>query len=246
MGCKGDAQRLFSVYRQVLIYPHRIRRGCRPGWLCLWLFIMSMVVSPATMGQTEELSVSNFEVEGLSGWIPKVFKGETDYQPVKENGRIVVRATSRAAASGLVKKLKFNPAQYRYLRWSWKVENTIPGGNANTKAGDDYAARLYVVFPGLFFWQTKAINYIWANQLAKGEFIANPYTDHAMMVAVESGPSLTGRWLDEQRDILSDYRRLFGEEPKEASAVAIMTDTDNTGESAVAWYGDIILSTSPR
>jgi hypothetical protein len=67
-----------------------------------------------------------------------------------------------------------------------------------------------------------------------------------MMVAVQSGPSQAGRWLNEERDILSDYKSLFGEEPKEAGAIAIMTDTDDTGESAMAWYRDIILSTSPR
>lgn len=63
------------------------------------------------------------------------------------------------------------------------------------------------------------------------------------MVAVESGPSMAGQWLTEERDILADYRRLFGEEPGEAEAIAIMTDTDNTGESALAWYGEISLST---
>ncbi len=220
--------------------------SCRQKQISLWLLLACIFFSSATIGQTEELAVSNFEAEDLSGWIPKVFKGKTDYRLAKENGRTVVQATSKAAASGLVKKIKFNPLKYRYLRWSWKVENTITGGDAKIKAGDDYAARLYIVFPGYFFWQTKAINYIWANRLPKGDFVPNPYTDHAMMLAVESGPSLTGKWLKEERDILSDYRRLFGEEPKEASAIAIMTDTDDTGESAVAWYGNITLSTSPR
>ena len=63
------------------------------------------------------------------------------------------------------------------------------------------------------------------------------------MVAVQSGPSQAGQWLTEERDILADYRRLFGEEPGEAEAIAIMTDTDNTGERATAWYGEITLST---
>jgi hypothetical protein len=66
------------------------------------------------------------------------------------------------------------------------------------------------------------------------------------MVAVQSGPSHSGEWVTEERDIYSDYKRLFGEEPKKAGAIAIMTDTDNTGESAMAWYKDIILSTSPK
>lgn len=216
-------------------------------WRRLYLALACGVVFfTAAVGRTEELAVSQFEREGLDGWQEKDFKGNTDYRLVKENGRVVLQATSHAAASGLVKKTAFNPAEFRYLRWSWKIEATITGGDETTKAGDDYAARLYVVFPGRFFWQTRAINYIWANQLAKGQSLPNAFTGQAMMLAVESGPLLAGRWLEEERDIWSDYKRLFGEEPKEATAIAIMTDTDNTGERALAWYGEIILSTLPR
>ena len=192
----------------------------------------------------KDLAVGSFEHGGLNGWNPKIFKGETDYRLMKENGKVVVQATSHAAASGLIKKIEFNPAEYRFLRWSWKIDHTIKGGDEKIKAGDDYAARLYIVFPSFFFWQTRAINYIWANKLPKGESIPNAYTSQTMMVAVESGSALAGRWLSEERDILADYRTLFGEDPKKAGAIAIMTDTDNTGGSAVAWYGDIILSTT--
>jgi hypothetical protein len=38
---------------------------------------------------------------------------------------------------------------------------------------------------------------------------------------------------------------LFGTEPGQATAVAFMTDTDNTGSSATAWYGDITLAAKP-
>lgn len=31
----------------------------------------------------------------------------------------------------------------------------------------------------------------------------------------------------------------FGEEPPQVEGIAIMTDTDNTGESAIAYYDDI-------
>lgn len=205
-----------------------------------------LIFSTAAVGHAEELAVSRFELEGLSGWTPKSFKGQTEYRLQQEDGRVVVQATSNAAASGMVKQIEFDPAKYRYLRWSWKIADTVKGGDEKTKTGDDYAARLYVVFPGHFFWQTKAINYIWANKLAKGETIPNAFTANAMMVAVESGPSLTGRWLQEERDVLADYKQLFGEDPPKAGAVAMMTDTDNTGTSAVAWYGDIVISASPR
>lgn len=215
-------------------------------WNFLRLFLTVLAVSTAVAGRAEELAVGRFELEGLNGWEPEIFKNTTDYRLTKEDGRTVVQATSRAAASGLVKEIEFDPARFRYLRWSWKVERTLKDGDEKTKAGDDYAARLYVIFPGRFFWQTRAINYIWANRLQKGESIANAYTGQAMMVAVQSGPALAGRWLTEERNIWEDYRRLFGEEAGAAGAVAIMTDTDNTGDSAVAWYGDIVISTSPN
>jgi hypothetical protein len=63
-----------------------------------------------------------------------------------------------------------------------------------------------------------------------------------MMIAVESGPELAGQWVTVRRNVVDDYRKAFGEDPPQVGAIAIMTDTDNTGESATAWYGDISAS----
>ena len=38
-----------------------------------------------------------------------------------------------------------------------------------------------------------------------------------------------------------DFGEAFNAEPPIISGVAIMTDSDNTGETASAWYGDIIF-----
>ncbi len=59
------------------------------------------------------------------------------------------------------------------------------------------------------------------------------------MIAVESGEKNVGKWVSEERNVFEDYKKLFGGEPPEAGGIAIMTDTDNTGESATAWYGPI-------
>lgn len=211
----------------------------------MWQFslIIFIITSFNSAAMAEELQISRFAAEGLSGWQSKVFKGKTDYHPIQDNGRIVIQAHSKGTASGLVKKVELDPVRYHYLRWSWKIAHIVEKGDETTKAGDDYAARVYVIFPGRFFWQTKAINYIWANWLPKGKAVPNAYTSNAMMLAVESGPKLAGQWLSEERDILADYRRLFGEEPHEIGAIAIMTDTDNTGSDATAWYGDISIAT---
>ena len=207
--------------------------------------LAAVLMTVVSMARANDLAVSRFSAEGLAGWTPQNFKGSTDYRLVDDNGQTVVKATSNAAASGLVKKIRFDPVTYRYLRWSWKIVHTIKDGDEKSKVGDDYAARLYVIFPGRFFWQVRAINYIWANKLPKGESLPNPYTAEDMMLAVESGPSQASQWITEERDILADYRYLFGEDPEEATAIAIMTDTDNTGGSAVAWYGEIVISTKP-
>ena len=185
--------------------------------------------------------MGNFGAGDLSGWQPKVFQGETSYSLVKEGELLVLRAESRKAASGLYKEVTLDPRKHPVLRWSWKIEGTIPGGNGRTKEGDDYPARVYVVFPRTFFWRTRAINYIWANRLPKGESLPNAFTSNAMMVAVESGEGNVGTWVAEERNLYEDYRRLFGEDPPEIGAVALMTDTDNTGGKAVAYYGDITL-----
>jgi len=211
----------------------------------LIFFSVIVFLSLTAIVNANTIAVSRFEADGLAGWERKSFKGETEYSIVREEGSTVVKARSRNAASGLFKKVQLDPLQYRYLRWKWKIAGPLANGAEKTKAGDDYSARVYVVFPGLFFWQTKAINYVWSSRLPKEESFPNPYTRNAMMVVVESGPEKAGTWVSEQRDILADYRRLFGGEPRQLGAIAVMTDTDNTGGEAFAWYGDIALSTRP-
>ena len=203
--------------------------------LALALFLL------APPGFCEDLLLGNFRAGDLAGWNPKVFKGKTSYSLVIDGQMRVLKVHSRVAASGLYKEVTLEPRKFPVLRWSWKIGGTIPNGNERTKEGDDYAARVYLVFPRTLFWKTKAINYIWANTLPKGEALPNAYTANAMMVAVESGDENAGTWVTEERNVYEDYRRLFGEEPPEIGAVALMTDTDNTGEEATAYYGNITL-----
>ena len=69
--------------------------------------------------------------------------------------------------------------------------------------------------------------------------VANPYTDRVMMFVVESGTEKLNQWITEERDITEDYQVAFGEPQTAITSIAVMTDTDNTGGSATAWYGDI-------
>jgi hypothetical protein len=186
-----------------------------------------------------EIIIDDFN-DGINpGWINKSFNGLTEYTWINENGRPYVRAVSNNAASGLIYKIEYDPERYPYITWNWKADKIIADGDATIKSKDDYSARIYIAFPSLFFWNTKIINYIWANKLPKEQVIPSLYTSNSIMVSVESGPANTGKWITETRNIYADYIRFFGKKPPNIGAIAIMTDTDDTGRSTSASYGPI-------
>ncbi|MBU1154802.1 MAG: DUF3047 domain-containing protein [Proteobacteria bacterium] len=189
------------------------------------------------------VTVGHFSAGDLAGWEPKEFKGLTTYSLVEVDGRKVLKAVSESSASALIREIEADPAKTPTLSWSWKIEKTLPGGDGRSKAGDDFAARVYVVFPSFFFWNTRALNYVWANKLPVGRTWPNAFAgDNVMMMAVNSGNGQAGQWVSHRRDLAADFRRCFGEEPPAIGAIAVMTDSDNTKGSAVAYYGDITLS----
>lgn len=203
--------------------------------------------------------------EGLPlGWTSLTFRkipAKTRYTVIQEGGNYIVKAESHRSASGLYKALDLDPKVYQIISWRWKVENILTNADARRKAGDDYPARLYVAFQydarRATLWERTSygaykliygeyppqhvINYIWDNRLPKGTAIDNAYTDRAKMIAVESGAEHVGQWVLEERNLYADYKRLFGTEPPRIAGIALMTDTDDTGESAVAYYDDIVL-----
>ncbi len=184
--------------------------------------------------------VANFSSSDLSGWQSRVFSGETDYQ--LKDGALC--ASSEGTASGRYRELRLNLQHTPWLNWRWRVDSGIePERQEQTKKGDDYPARVYVVFSaGIQFWKTRALNYVWSSSQPVGSNWPNAFTGNARMIAVQSGSNNSGRWQQERRNVAEDYYRLFGEAPPRVSAVAIMTDTDNSGAKASACYGDIWFS----
>ena len=179
----------------------------------------------------------------VAGWEEKVFEGRTLYETVRRDGRTVIRATSRGTASGLFLRRRIDLEETPILRWSWRVEGTLGDIDERTRAGDDYSAKVYVIrLHPVFVWRARAVIYVWASTRVPGETWRNAYTDSSRHVAVRSGDAHAGQWIDERRDVRADFRELFGESVRHVDAVAIMTDTDNTGGGAVAYYGDIVFT----
>lgn len=236
----------------------------------LGLIIPLLVASPAAYAQSPlVIEVGKFS-EAMEGetlpphWKPLMFKKierHTVYSLVRDQDTVVIKAVAEASASGLIREIQINPKEFPIVQWRWKVGNILRKGDVYRKEGDDYPARLYIAFEynagklgfferakyemaRLFYGQyppLNAINYLWESHAAKGTMVPNSYTHRVMMIVVESGPEKVDQWVNEERNIYEDYKQAFGEDPPMISGVAIMTDTDNTGEKAVAYYGDILF-----
>ena len=205
------------------------------------------------------------EAEGTgnpSDWMPLTFQKvdrHSVYDLVKDNGTVVLQAQSEASASGLVREVTIDPYMYPVVRWQWKVDATFPTSDVRKKETDDCPARLYILFEyepdkvGLWeraafelnrLWYghyppTSMLNYVWANVVPVETILPSPSTKRIQMVAVESGSQRQGQWVQEERNVVEDYRAAFGVEPPMIAGVAIMTDTDDTQTSARTLYGDI-------
>ncbi|MDD5758991.1 MAG: DUF3047 domain-containing protein [Desulfobulbaceae bacterium] len=210
------------------------------------LFVLLLLLPAIVNAANGAILIDDYQHGLAKGWKEKKFKGQTHYTVVEKDGRFCVEAVSKASASGLFYEIDVDTDIMPILTWQWQIEDVLDKGDATKKSGDDYAARVYVVFPSSFFWRTRALNYIWDNRLPKETVIVNAYTKNAMMIVVESGAGQKGKWVTEERNIREDYLLAFGEPPPAVGAIAIMTDTDDTGESARAWYGPIWIKRATR
>ncbi len=202
------------------------------------------------------------DFKDLKNWKPLEFpkiKEHTKYSVEIEGDDSILKAVSNASASGIIFRKEFNVFEYSRVKWKWKVSNVFRTGNAEEKWGDDYPLRVYIIFKydpdkASFGQKIKyglarsiygeypphsSLNYIWANRKHDKDIIPNPYAKEAMMIPLQTGDANAGRWIEEEINIIEDYHRAFGEDPPATGSLAIMSDSDNTRESA-AGYIDYI------
>jgi len=206
--------------------------------------LLSVFCQVADADVVQQLDVGQFSDGQLADWQEKSFSDETRYELTEIDGRRVLRAQSNGSASGLYRKQRIDLYRYPFLNWEWRIENRLDTTNEQTRSGDDYAARIYVIVSGgVFFWKTRALNYVWANASAKQSVWPNAFAgSNAMMMALRSGQDGVSEWYAEKRNVLQDLKGIFGEDIPYIDAVALMTDTDNSRGRVTAYYGDIFFS----
>lgn len=194
----------------------------------------------------------------LQNWRPMLFpkiKQHTEYTIEKDGNKSYLKAESKASASGLILKKEFNVFEYPKVKWRWKISNVYKKGNAEEKSGDDYPIRIYIIFKydpdkASFGQKIKygvakliygeypphsSLTYIWESKSHNKRIITSPFTEEAKMVILEAGEENVGKWTEKEVNITEDYREAFGNDPPPIASLAIMNDSDNTGESSVSY-----------
>ncbi|MBT8524562.1 DUF3047 domain-containing protein [Polynucleobacter paneuropaeus] len=189
------------------------------------------------------------------------FKKNTVYHLEKYQGRTILSASSKTAASGLAIKLVPRSAQNLWLRWEWKATGMIPAADNADQQNDDAPLRIMVAFDGnksklslkekMNFELANLISgqempyatlmYIWSGKTPVDTTLDNPRTTRVKMIVVDSGQEHIGEWRLHERDLSADYQKAYGEAAGKVIGIALLTDTDNTQSETRAYYGDIEL-----
>jgi hypothetical protein len=221
------------------------------------LLVLYRVVSAPAVTETKTVLFRE-DFNNLHNWEPFFFptiENHSTYAIVTDGTTAFLKAQSDASASALIYKKTFNVYDYPMVSWRWKVENVYQGGNAKKKEGDDYPLRVYITFAfdhgkagflekvkyasarlvyGEYLPQS-SLNYIWANRPFKEDVLNSSYTKKSKLIPLKRGSELVGNWYSENINIIEDYRRAFGSKPPDTARLAIMNDSDNTGESSVSY-----------
>lgn len=208
------------------------------------------------------------QVAGLAApldWNHKTFgdRPPTRYQPVFHDGRPALHADSTGGNSSVrVAVPALAGAGYGRLRFSWFVPALIDQADLKNSEVDDAVARVILLFGGdresRFSARDHVLSelahlisgeplpyatliYVWDNRYPVGTVIPNPHTSRIRHLVIESGPERLGRWVDIERDVEADYQQVFGESPGALLSIGVMTDSNNTGANAQAWFGPVTL-----
>jgi hypothetical protein len=201
-------------------------------------------------------------------WRPQIMRRDlptTRYELARRDGRTVLHSVSEGATSGLRCDVDIEPNDTPWLHWSWRVDSMDLRATVAVDELDDSPTRLIVAFDGdntllaprdrLFHEMVEMVTgyaapfatlmYVWDGRAATGSIFQYPRTSRVRYLVVESGAANTGRWLGYSRNVVEDYRRVFGGDPGRIRAVAVLSDSDDLKTHSEAWFGDIAFGRAP-
>ena len=184
--------------------------------------------------------------------IPGEWKEQTwgkpayDLEIVADNGQPVLRLRSKGDNSTISRDLKGSVdlnEKTPILEWRWKVMTLPTGGNACQKSTDDEAAQVYVTWvrsPEAV--RSRIIGYVWDSTAPAGTICKSQKTGTVTYIVLRSGADELGKWITERRNVVEDFRRIYGEAPNNPTALSFGIDSDDTRSSAESFIGPIVFT----
>jgi hypothetical protein len=215
----------------------------------MW-FVAAVLVAGGLAAAPDLIVVEDWskQPEGKRG-IPEGWQKQTwgspkyDFEVVRDGNTRVLHIRSDNDSSTVSKEIKIDVRQYPILQWRWKVVVHPKGGDARRKETDDEAAQLYVTFPRFpSALRSRVIGYIWDATAPAGSMFPSQKVSTVQFVVVRAGEADLNTWLTETRNVLEDYKKIYGEAPSEdVGAVSISINSQNTGSTAEAYFGEIVF-----
>ncbi|MTI89635.1 MAG: DUF3047 domain-containing protein [Balneolaceae bacterium] len=219
------------------------------------------VSAPLEVTNDGQIVIEDFEdapIGGLpSGWYNRDIKRRADhpeerklfhYSVEEENGNRFLHyehTDARHLNFPLGKRKNIDIYETPILSWKWRVNKLPENANEDSDDRNDAAASIYFVFDmgrvALFKKVPKSIRYTWSSTLPKGHE-ASRFFGNQKIVVIESGEDEMGKWIKVERNLVEDYKHLFGDKPpKRPLAILILSDGNSTHSPAEADYDDIML-----
>lgn len=240
-----------------------------PNAWTFWLLLavvctgMGAYVAPPDVIRVGAFSEASPEARYPPGWtVYELANGhkQTKYDLVASDQGTVVRARSKGAMANLTTgKERIDLTTHPILEWRWKIDQLAEAANVQKRAQNDLTAAIVVRFHyhdmpllqrlkhftirllGYNISSHRMLLYFWANEADRGSVSKNLHAGWLRQVAVRSGSDHVGTWVTERRNVLKDYRAVFGEAPSHVTNVSLITETNNTNERVTAYYGDLLF-----
>ena len=161
-----------------------------------------------------------------------------------ENGKFL-RAEANNSASGLGKEIKINLIETPFLNITWKIEKDLPGIDEGSKKGHDYAARVFVVKKtGATPLSNRAMNYVFSSNNDVNTYHSSPFTKKSIDYVLSTTKENLNEWVTVKVNVRDHFKKFHNLDLDEINGVAIMSDTDNSKLSSIAYYQNIYFSSN--
>ncbi len=211
-------------------------------------YILIIFLSFFNIVLAENVNVFEFTDNELSTLKVRKVRGadaKTQYSlGSNENGKFM-RAEANNSASGLGKEIKINLNETPFLNITWKIEKDLPGIDEGSKKGHDYAARVFVVKKtGATPLSNRAMNYVFSSNNDVNTYHQSPFTKKSIDYVLSTTKENLNEWVTVKANVRDHFQKFHNLDLDEINGVAIMSDTDNSKLSSIAYYQNIYFSSN--